>query len=192
MRSHLLIPLAAATVATSLIGAAQARAQDNPTGDPIVQKIYDEGMHHSQLERLAQPLMDSIGPRLTGSSANRAANDYLLKTYKSWGIDARNEKYGTWRDWTRGNSTRSSSATAQPRNGARASPAQASTLVDFLQCSRARVSLVCFRTDGHAAGESTRFNHRAPATFRRSMFHARTTRYSLAWRRTVRVHVFTQ
>jgi len=105
MRSHLLIPLAAATVATSLIGAAQARAQDNPTGDPIVQKIYDEGMHHSQLERLAQPLMDSIGPRLTGSSANRAANDYLLKTYKSWGIDARNEKYGTWRDWTRGKST---------------------------------------------------------------------------------------
>jgi carboxypeptidase Q len=108
MRSRLLVISIAATLATTLIGATQARAQsgqDNPSGDPAVQKIYDEGMHHSQLERFAQPLMDSIGPRLTGSAANRAANDYLLKTYKSWGIDARNEKYGTWRDWTRGKST---------------------------------------------------------------------------------------
>ncbi|MEO7041436.1 MAG: M28 family peptidase [Gemmatimonadaceae bacterium] len=105
MRSHHLVSFAAASLAASLVSAAPARAQNNPTGDPIVQKIYDEGMHHSQLERFAQPLMDSIGPRLTGSSANRAANDYLLKTYKSWGIDARNEKYGTWRDWTRGKST---------------------------------------------------------------------------------------
>jgi hypothetical protein len=80
-------------------------AQDNPTGDSIVQRIYDEGMHRSQASRLAQVLMDSIGPRLTGSPANRAANDWLLRTYKLWGIDARNEQYGTWRDWTRGPSS---------------------------------------------------------------------------------------
>jgi hypothetical protein len=80
-------------------------AQDNPTGDSIVQRIYDEGMRRSQASRLAQVLMDSIGPRLTGSPANRAANDWLLRTYKSWGIDARNEQYGTWRDWTRGPSS---------------------------------------------------------------------------------------
>jgi carboxypeptidase Q len=84
--------------------AAPARAQDNPTGDPIVQRIYDEGMHRSQASRLAQILMDSIGPRLTGSPANRAANDWLLRTYRSWGIDVKNEQYGTWRDWTRGSS----------------------------------------------------------------------------------------
>ena len=48
--------------------------------------------------------MDSIGPRLTGSPANRAANDWLLRTYKAWGIDVKNEQYGTWRDWTRGSS----------------------------------------------------------------------------------------
>jgi hypothetical protein len=83
----------------------EAIAQDNPTGDPVVQRIYDEGMHHSQASRLAQVLMDSIGPRLTGSAANRAANDWLLITYKSWGIDAKNEQYGTWRDWTRGPSS---------------------------------------------------------------------------------------
>jgi carboxypeptidase Q len=81
---------------------ARALAQDNPTGDQIVQRIYDEGMHRSHAPQLAQVLMDSIGPRLTGSPANRFANDWLLRTYKAWGIDARNEQYGTWRDWTRG------------------------------------------------------------------------------------------
>ena len=75
-----------------------------PTGDPVVQRIYDEGMHRSQAARLAQVLMDSIGPRLTGSPANRAANDWLLRTYQAWGVDAKNEQYGTWRDWTRGTS----------------------------------------------------------------------------------------
>ncbi|MEO6866290.1 MAG: peptidase M28, partial [Gemmatimonadaceae bacterium] len=63
MRSRLLFVFVAASLAASLIGPAQARAQDNPAGDPVVQKIYDQGMHHSQLERLAQTLMDSIGPR---------------------------------------------------------------------------------------------------------------------------------
>jgi hypothetical protein len=86
----------------TLSSARVALAQDNPTGDPVVQRIYDEGMRHSQASRVAQVLMDSIGPRLTGSPANRAANDWLLRTYKSWGIDAKNEQYGTWRDWTRG------------------------------------------------------------------------------------------
>src|SRR5919112_870587 len=91
-----------AAIAAALAPQRAASAQDNPTGDPVVQRIYDEGMHRSQTGRLAQVLMDSIGPRLTGSPANRAANDWLLRTYKSWGIDARNEQYGTWRDWTRG------------------------------------------------------------------------------------------
>jgi len=79
-----------------------ASAQDNPTGDPIVQRIYDEGMRRSQAAKLAQVLMDSIGPRLTGSPANRAANDWLLRTYAAWGVPATNEQYGTWRNWTRG------------------------------------------------------------------------------------------
>ena len=70
--------------------------------DPIAQRIYDEGMHHSLVKPLAQVLMDSIGPRLLGSPANRAANDWLVRTYTAWGIPARNEKYGTWRSWTRG------------------------------------------------------------------------------------------
>ncbi len=76
----------------------------NPTNDPVIARIYDEGMKHSLAYSLAQVLMDSIGPRLTGSPANRSANDWLVKTYTAWGISATNEKYGTWRDWTRGQS----------------------------------------------------------------------------------------
>jgi hypothetical protein len=67
-----------------------------------MQRIYDEGMHRSQAPQLAHALMDSIGPRLTGSPQNRAANDWLVHTYASWGITAKNEQYGTWRNWTRG------------------------------------------------------------------------------------------
>src|SRR5215467_4665152 len=102
MRRHHALLLA---LTATLLPAARPLAQDNPTGDPVVQKIYDEGMHRSQASRLAQVLMDSIGPRLTGSPANRAANDWLLRTYRAWGIDAKNEQYGTWRDWTRGPSS---------------------------------------------------------------------------------------
>jgi hypothetical protein len=101
MRPTRLAPIAAALIAVSSTAAV---AQDNPTGDPIVQRIYDEGMHRSQAARFGQVLMDSIGPRLTGSPANRAANDWLVRTYKSWGVDVKNEQYGTWRDWTRGSS----------------------------------------------------------------------------------------
>ena len=75
MRHTALISVAAASLAVFAPQRA-AMAQDNPTGDPVVQRIYDEGMHRSQASRLAQVLMDSIGPRLTGSPANRAANDW--------------------------------------------------------------------------------------------------------------------
>jgi carboxypeptidase Q len=103
MRQFNLLLLSAGLAAVAPLRA--TGAQDNPTADPVVQKIYDEGMHHSQASRLAQVLMDSIGPRLTGSAANRAANDWLLRIYQSWGVDAKNEQYGTWRDWTRGPSS---------------------------------------------------------------------------------------
>jgi hypothetical protein len=52
--------------------------------------------------KLAQVLMDSVGPRLTGSPGQKAAHDWAVKTYASWGIDAKNEPYGTWTGWRRG------------------------------------------------------------------------------------------
>ena len=35
--------------------------------DPVLQRIWREGMSNSQVERLAQVRTDSLGPRLTGA-----------------------------------------------------------------------------------------------------------------------------
>src|SRR5688572_19698319 len=77
-------------------------AQQYASPDPVIRSIWNEGMDNSQLPRLAQALLDSIGPRLTGTPGMRAGNDWLVKTYTSWGVTARNERYGTWVDWERG------------------------------------------------------------------------------------------
>jgi hypothetical protein len=92
---RLLLGLALAS-ATTLSLAAQAPA------DPMIQRIWTLGMDSSQTERLAQVLFDSVGPRLTGTDGLRRGNEWLLRTYASWGITARNERYGTWRGWRRG------------------------------------------------------------------------------------------
>ena len=59
-------------------------------------------MHHSQAMALSQVLFDSIGPRLTNSDRYNAGQDWLVKTYASWGITARKEPWGTWSSWKRG------------------------------------------------------------------------------------------
>jgi len=59
-------------------------------------------MERSQTERLAQVLMDSIGPRLAGTPGFQSAVDWLAATYESWGVTARRENYGTWRGWRQG------------------------------------------------------------------------------------------
>lgn len=79
-----------------------AEAQSFPTDDPVIKAIWEEGMEHSQLPMLAQVLLDSIGPRLSGSPAHKAANDWAVKMFGEWGIAARNEQYGTWGSWHRG------------------------------------------------------------------------------------------
>ncbi|HEU4629027.1 MAG TPA: M20/M25/M40 family metallo-hydrolase [Gemmatimonadaceae bacterium] len=73
-----------------------------PTDDPVIQRIWAIGMDSSHTEPLAQALLDSIGPRLTGTPEQKRGNDWLVAMYKSWGIDARNEQWGTWRGWRRG------------------------------------------------------------------------------------------
>jgi hypothetical protein len=73
-----------------------------PTDDPTIQRIWRLGMDSSHVEKLSQTLFDSIGPRLTGSPGITAASDWVIKMYKSWGIEARRENYGTWRGWRRG------------------------------------------------------------------------------------------
>jgi hypothetical protein len=102
--------LAAASVLASAPAAAQqtsaqpasAPAPAWASSDPVLRRIWDEGMNRSQLQPLAQSLMDSIGPRLTGSPSIQAAYRWALGRYAGWGITARAQQYGTWRGWARG------------------------------------------------------------------------------------------
>ena len=59
--------------------APSAMAQRFPTDDPVIRRIWDEGMtERSHAASLAQALMDSIGPRLSGSPGFDAATDWLV------------------------------------------------------------------------------------------------------------------
>ncbi|NUR21067.1 MAG: M20/M25/M40 family metallo-hydrolase [Gemmatimonadaceae bacterium] len=91
-----------AAVALTCVAASAARAQTFATNDPVLRRIWTIGMDSSRTYDLAQALTDSIGPRLTGTPQQKAGNDWLVATYKSWGVDARNEQYGSWRGWRRG------------------------------------------------------------------------------------------
>ena len=93
-----------AAFATALL-AAPARplsAQSSAGDDAVLKRIWTIGMDSSQTMRLSQVLFDSVGPRLTGTPNARGANDWLVRTYKSWGVDAKNEQWGKWRGWRRG------------------------------------------------------------------------------------------
>jgi carboxypeptidase Q len=79
-----------------------ALTQTLPTDDPVIERIWEEGIENSLTPQLAQALMDSIGPRLSGSPEFDAAGAWLLAMYESWGIPARKEEYGTWRGWRQG------------------------------------------------------------------------------------------
>jgi carboxypeptidase Q len=92
----------AAAAMLLLAAVAPAGAQTFPAADPVLERIWALGMENSQTERLAQALLDSVGPRLSGTPDQKRGNDWLVKMYSGWGIDARNEQVGTWRGWRRG------------------------------------------------------------------------------------------
>ncbi|MGB4400052.1 MAG: M20/M25/M40 family metallo-hydrolase [Daejeonella sp.] len=70
--------------------------------DPIVVNIIKEATQNSQLKKLAHELTDGIGPRLVGTPQMKQAHDWAVAKYQSWGINAKNEKWGEWRGWERG------------------------------------------------------------------------------------------
>ena len=90
------------TVPLEPVGARVLGAQSFPSDDPVIRAIWEEGVERSQVYELGQVMMDSIGPRLTGSPAMSGANDWALAKYAEWGIEAYKEQYGTWRGWERG------------------------------------------------------------------------------------------
>ena len=68
----------------------------------MIKRIWAIGMDSSETWSLAQPFLDSIGPRLHGTPGIRSAHDWIVATYAKWGISAKNEQYGTWMGWKRG------------------------------------------------------------------------------------------
>lgn len=81
---------------------AVSSSQSFRSDDQVIRRMWRLGIDSSQTERLAQVLMDSVGPRLSGSPGFMAAGDWLERTYREWGITARRERYGTWRGWRAG------------------------------------------------------------------------------------------
>jgi len=77
--------------------AVQVQAQN-----PVIDAIIKEATQNSKLEVLAHEILDGVGPRLVGSPQMQKAHDLAVTTYQSWGIPARNEKWGEWRGWERG------------------------------------------------------------------------------------------
>lgn len=87
-------------LSVSLLFAANlAFSQGNST---VVDNIIKEATQNSQLKQLAHELTDGIGPRLVGTPQMKQAHDWAVAKYQSWGISARNEKWGEWRGWERG------------------------------------------------------------------------------------------
>jgi len=97
-------PFLGAALALFATSTAPLAAQTFPTQDPVIRQIYAVGMDSSRLESEAHALLDSLGPRLMGSPALKRGDDWLVSLYESWGIDAREERFGTWRGWVRGHS----------------------------------------------------------------------------------------
>ena len=97
LSNRTLLVLAFATLSPAIAGAQTFRSADS-----VIRKMWQVGMEQSQTETLAQVLVDSIGPRLSGTAGFQSAVDWLERTYKAWGVPARQERYGTWRGWRQG------------------------------------------------------------------------------------------
>ena len=84
----------AAIIATLSLSVSSVSAQTWTTRDPVLERIWRSGISNSRIERIAQPLVDSIGPRRTGGSAHEGAHRWAIQLLQGWGISARTEVFG--------------------------------------------------------------------------------------------------
>lgn len=52
----------------------------------VLARIKDEGLHHSQVDRIAHNITDVAGPRLTNSPGYIRASNWAVSQLKSWGL----------------------------------------------------------------------------------------------------------
>ncbi|HET7583843.1 MAG TPA: M20/M25/M40 family metallo-hydrolase [Gemmatimonadaceae bacterium] len=69
----------------------------------VIARIREEAAQHPQAAELERHLTDVIGPRLTGSTGMRRANDWTAETLRSWGLsNVQVEPWGVFgRGWER-------------------------------------------------------------------------------------------
>ncbi|NOT48025.1 MAG: M20/M25/M40 family metallo-hydrolase [Acidobacteria bacterium] len=71
-----------------------------PVDAAINAKIRDEGLNRSRVLKTFSYFTDVIGPRLTGGTAVKAADDYALALLRDWGLsDPRLEAWDFGRGW---------------------------------------------------------------------------------------------
>ncbi|HEV8266161.1 MAG TPA: M20/M25/M40 family metallo-hydrolase [Gemmatimonadales bacterium] len=103
----MMVPRSLIAVTLALLGAAAAPAAAQIVQErvdlSVVQRIRDEGLNRSQIPELASYLTDVIGPRLTGSTNMRKANDWAAEQFRAWGLaNVRVEPWGRFgRGWER-------------------------------------------------------------------------------------------
>ena len=85
------------------------RADDRPKGPdedgtkPALTRIAGEGMLNSHAFQYLTELSDDIGSRVTGSAAERKAEEWSAAKMKAIGLEnVHLEKYKIWKGWTRG------------------------------------------------------------------------------------------
>jgi len=104
------VGLAALAVAgLSLAWSGALRADDRPKGPeedgtkPALTRIAGEGMLNSHAYQYLTELSDDVGSRVTGSSAERKAEEWSAAKMKAIGLEnVHLEKYTIWKGWTRG------------------------------------------------------------------------------------------
>jgi carboxypeptidase Q len=101
----------AAVAATLCMGGQQIRADNRPSPKgpdedgtkPALVKIAGEGLLNSHAFEFLTELSDDIGGRVTGTPAERKAEEWGVAKMKAIGLEnVHTEKYTIWRGWTRG------------------------------------------------------------------------------------------
>src|SRR5512135_623492 len=82
---------AAACVALAAAGPLAAQQPAAPAVEErldlaVARSIRDEGLNRSHVDSLAEYLSDVIGPRLTGSTGMRRADEWVTQMFRQWGL----------------------------------------------------------------------------------------------------------
>ncbi|HEY6945267.1 MAG TPA: M20/M25/M40 family metallo-hydrolase [Candidatus Acidoferrum sp.] len=103
---RLAVVAASLSIGASRVCADNRTAPKGPDEDgtkPALVRIAGEGMMNSHAFGFLTELSDDIGGRVTGTPAERKAEDWGAAKMKSIGLEnVHTEKYTIWRGWTRG------------------------------------------------------------------------------------------